>query len=198
MDTITDAGKGAYVFLDSDLEAGAIFGDDDRFLSVMEIAARGVQVEMVMPAGYVMQEFHGEEYSEDPDEVEPQHLAPGDAMLFHQVLADCAPESHDGGEVFEFTVTWTDPITRTEQVDTVSMTMDEMLAAAGTQLAKADVVVAYAEALVDVWDLDEADRGPFLDDVIARAEQAYVDTGDSDLDEIVRLLTDYRETHVHE
>ncbi len=198
MDTITDAGKGAYVFLDDEDEAAAIFGDDDRFLSVMEIAARAVQVEMIMPAGYVMAEFHGEEYSEDPEEVEPQHLAPSDAMLFHQVLADCSPEAHDGSEVFEFTVTWTDPITREARVDTLTVSMAEMLDAAGAQLAKADVVVAYAQALVDVWALPEDERGGYLDGVIGRAEQTYVETGDADLNEIALLLTEYRETHVHD
>jgi Ca-activated chloride channel homolog len=192
MDTVTDAGKGAYVYIDDEDEAAAMFGDDERFLSVMEVAARAVQVEMIMPAGYVMEEFHGEEYSEDPDEVEPQHLAPGDAMLFHQILADCTQSDHDGSETFAFTVTWTDPATREARTDTVTMTMAEMIDAAGPQLRKSDVVVAYAEALVDVWDLEPMQRGAYIGDVLQDAETAYLETGDADLREIADLLGEYR------
>jgi len=194
MDTVTDAGKGAYVYVDDEDEAAALFGDDERFVSVMEIAARGVQVEMVMPAGFVMEEFHGEEYSEDPHEVEPQHLSPGDAMLFHQVLADCTPGDHDGSEAFEFTVTWTDPVTREARVDTLTLSTAEMIDAAGPQLRKSDVVVAYAQALVDVWGLQPMDRGPYLGDVLQNAETAYLETADADLREIADLLGEYRST----
>ena len=192
MDAVTDAGKGAYVYLDGEDEAAALFGDDERFLTVMEIAARGVQVEMIMPAGYVMEEFHGEEYSEDPQDVEPQHLAPGDAMLFHQILADCTPSDHDGSEDFAFTVTWTDPVTREARTDTVTMSIAEMIDAAGPQLRKSDVVVAYAQALVDVWDRAPMERGPYLGDVVQDAETAYLETGDADLREIADLLGAYR------
>jgi len=191
MDTITDAGRGAYVYIDDEDEAAVIFGDDDRFVTVMEVAARAVGVEMVMPAGYVMEEFHGEAYSEDPTEVEPQHLAPGDAMLFHQVLTDCTPEAHDGSEEFQFTVTWQDPVTRDPREDTVTLSVAQMLAAADTQLLKADIVVAYAQALTDVWDLPVADRAAYLHELQLDAEAAYTLTGDDDLFEVAEYLALY-------
>jgi len=191
MDTVTDAGRGAYVYIDDEDEAAVIFGDDERFVSVMEIAARAVGVEMVMPAGYVMQEFHGEEYSEDPTEVEPQHLSPGDAMLFHQILTDCTPEAHDGSEEFEFTVTWEDPVTRQPQVDTVTMSVDQMIATADTQLLKADVVVAYAQGLTAVWDLPAAEQEPFLRAIEQDAQDAYAVTGDADLLEVAQYVGMY-------
>ena len=146
---------------------------------------------MIMPAGYVMQEFHGEEYSEDPQEVEPQHLAPGDAMLFHQVLTDCTPEAHDGTEAFQFTVTWVDPVTRNPQVDTVTLTVDEMLAEADTQLLKANVSVVFAMALTDVWDLPAAEREPFLTELRDTADDVYMNTGDADLAEVATYLGMY-------
>jgi Ca-activated chloride channel homolog len=191
MDGITDSGRGAYVFIDDADEAEVIFGDDERFLSVMEVAARSVQVEMIMPAGFVMDEFHGEEYSENPQEVEPQHLAPNDAMLFHQILADCAPEEHDGSEVFQFTVTWVDPVTRDPRVDTVSLTVTEMLAQADSQLLKADVLVDYAMALTGVWDLPVGEREAYLLAVQQAADDAYVATGDADLAEVSQYLAMY-------
>jgi Ca-activated chloride channel homolog len=192
MDAVSDLGKGAYVYIDTEDEAGVMFGDDERFLTVMEIAAREVQLEMVMPAGYVMEEFHGEEYSEDPSEVEPQHLAPGDAMLFHQILTDCTPDAHDGSEVFGLSVRWIDPVTRNAMTDTLTLTATDILAAAGPQLTKADVVVDYALGLAEVWYEAAGDREAYLDAIIQAAETAYVDTGDADLQEIATLLTSYR------
>ena len=192
MDAVSDLGKGAYVFIDTQDEAAVMFGDDERFLTVMEIAAREVQLEMVMPAGYVMEEFHGEEYSEDPSEVEPQHLAPGDAMLFHQILTDCTPGAHDGSEVFGLTVRWIDPVTRAPMTDMLTLTADDILAAAGPQLTKADVVVDYALGIGEVSYLPAAERQAFLDEIIEAAQTAYVDTGDSDLGEIATLLTTFR------
>ena len=171
-----------------------MFGDDDRFLTVMEIAAREVQLSMTMPAGYVMDEFHGEEYSEDPEEVEPQHLAPGDAMLYHFDLVDCADELHDGGEEFEFTATWIDPATREERVTTTRMSLEELLDEAGPQIRKANIVVRYAQALTDVWDQPADQRGAYLQEIIDLADQAYQDSGDGDLAEIKDLLERYKQT----
>ncbi len=193
MNVITDAGKGAYVYIDSNSEADHIFGDDERFLTVMEIGAREVQLSMEIPEGFVMTEFFGEEFSEDPEDVEPQHLAPNDAMVFYQKLVDCEPEAHDGTEVFTFTATWIDPLTREEREDSVSMTMDEMVAAAGAQLLKAEVITAYSRALVDVLDEANADRWDYIDEIITVANDAYFITGDADLADIVALLGEFQQ-----
>ena len=193
MNVITDAGKGAYIYIDSNSEADDIFGDDERFLTVMEIGAREVQLSMEMPEGFMMTEFFGEEVSEDPEAVEPQHLAPNDAMVFFQRLVDCTPELHDGSEEFVFSVDWIDPLTREERTDSVTMTMDEMLAAAGTQLLKADVITGYSRALVDVLDQANADRWDYIDEYITLANDAYFITGDTDLAQIVTLLGTFQQ-----
>ncbi|MEM6996716.1 MAG: VWA domain-containing protein, partial [Myxococcota bacterium] len=74
MDVVTDAGKGASVFINDAAEAQKIFGDG--FVRTMGVAARDVQVRLDMPPGFEVVRFSGEEISEDPAEVEPQHLAP--------------------------------------------------------------------------------------------------------------------------
>jgi Ca-activated chloride channel homolog len=190
MNQVTDAGKGAYVFVDDLDEAARIFGDDDRFQSVMEVAARDVQLSVQIPAGFLLTEFYGEELSQDPQEVEPQHLAPGDAMVFHQVLLDCA--GGDGSEVFTFTVRWVHPETRESHVETLQMTVDEMLAAADDNLLEAEAIVAYARGLVEVWDVTGRMRHDFVDGVLLQVEDAYQLTGDEELGEIVTLLEQYR------
>ncbi|MCA9696140.1 MAG: VWA domain-containing protein, partial [Myxococcales bacterium] len=67
MDVVTDAGKGASVFVPSNDEAWKVFGDD--FEATMAIAARNVQVELTMPPGFEIVKFSGEEFSGDPKEV---------------------------------------------------------------------------------------------------------------------------------
>ena len=69
MDHVTDIGKGASVYIDSEAEAQKIFGD--RFLSTMAVAARDVQVRLDMPPGFEIVKFSGEEFSADPTEIEP-------------------------------------------------------------------------------------------------------------------------------
>ena len=193
MNQVSDAGKGAYLHIDSPEEADRIFGDDQRFLSIMEVAARDVRLSITLPPGYSLDVFHGEEVSGDPSEVEPQHLAPGDAMLYHFVIGDCDPYHHEGTDVFDFTVTWEDPVTRETHVDTRSTSIEEMLAAAGPQIPKADVLVAYAEVLPAVsWWLPEEEGIIMLDEVIAQADAVYAETGDVDMLEIASLLEQYK------
>jgi Ca-activated chloride channel homolog len=192
MNQVSDAGKGAYVYIDTAEEADRLFGDDERFLTVMEVAAREVQLSVTLPAGYVLEVFHGEEVSGDPSEVEPQHLSPDDAMLYHFAIADCDAGNHDGSELFQFSVDWIDPVTRATNTDTIDMTLDEMVAEAGSQLLKADAVVAYAQALVRAPRLPSAERDPYLDEVIEQVEDAYDVTLDEDLLEIADLLQEYK------
>lgn len=145
MDTVTDLGRGAYVYLDSVEEADRVLGQ--RFDEVMDVAARGVQVELTMPWYFQMHEFYGEEFSENPEEIEPQHLAPGDAMVFSQVLKACAADVIVGTDPVRVKATWTEPLTYQARETVVEMTVQQLLSAGTPHLAKAKAIVAYAEAL---------------------------------------------------
>ncbi len=190
MDAVTDAGKGAYVFIDSAEEAQKMFGE--RFISNMEVAARDVQVKLTMPPSFRMAEFHGEEYSEDPDEVEPQHLAPNDAMIFHQVVESCDPNTVDLASVIKVEATFEDPFTRESKTDTFEATLEELLNARSALLRKGDAIVAYAEALraVQYWSTGSKS---VLDDAIETVEGAInALPDDDDLTEIRDLLETYK------
>jgi Ca-activated chloride channel family protein len=145
MNTVTDKGRGAYVYLDEPAEAQRVLAD--RFDEVMEIAARGVQVELVVPWYLSMVKFSGEQYSTNPAEVEPQHLAPSDAMVFDQVLRACDPSLVNGEDKVKVTARWQEPITREKMETSVELSVADLLAAPKTHLAKAKAIVAYAEAL---------------------------------------------------
>jgi Ca-activated chloride channel homolog len=81
MDQLTDAGKGAHVFLPNSQEVDLIFGD--YFTKLVEVAADRISIEMELPAGVVLESFTGEEVSTNPEErLQNIILAAGDDMTF--------------------------------------------------------------------------------------------------------------------
>ena len=145
MDTVTDKGRGAYVYLDSVEEAESILGD--RFDETMEIAARDVQVEVTLPWYFQMKKFYGEEYSENPDEVDPQHLAPGDVTVILQSIKACSADVVNDADPVRLRVTWQTPIARQSKEAVIETTLAELLVQDHARLDQASAVVAYAEAL---------------------------------------------------
>lgn len=143
MDTVTDLGKGAYVYLDSAEEAEVQF-TGERLLANLEIAARNVELAMTLPAGWTIERFHGEQIDTDPEAVRDQHLAPNDAMLYHMVLRDCGA---DPDAPFGLSASWQEARSATTHEDAVSLTVAEMVTAEGTQVDKANAVLAWANGL---------------------------------------------------
>lgn len=145
MDDVTDAGKGASIFISTAAEAQRIFGD--QFVSTFSVAVRDVQVRLDLPPGFEVVKFSGEEISTDPAEVEPQHLAPDDTMVFHQRIATCAPELVLDETPITVTARFEDPLTGEESEVQVTATFAELLAGDQAQLRKGAAVFGYAEAL---------------------------------------------------
>jgi len=145
MDIVTDKGRGAYVYLDNPGEATDMFVK--RFDEVMDVAARGVQVELTMPWYFQIHKFYGEEYSSNPKEIEPQHLAPSDAMIFNHVLKACDPSVVDPADTITVRAKWKTPLGYVDQQTEVTMKVADLLAAQKQGLPKAKAIVAYAEAL---------------------------------------------------
>jgi Ca-activated chloride channel family protein len=80
MDQLTDAGKGAHVFL-PDNEVNLIFGD--YFTKLVEVAADQIAIEMTLPQDVTLESFTGEEVSTNPEErLQNIILAAGDDMTF--------------------------------------------------------------------------------------------------------------------
>lgn len=179
MDVVTDAGRGAYVYLDDPAEADAIFGS--RFDEVMEVAARGVQIELTMPWYFSLEKFSGEMYSPDPDAVKPQHLAPSDAMVLHQSLVACDPAVINNADPIQMRVTWKTPLTYQDQESILATTVGDLLAADKPHLAKGLAIVAYAEAL-------KTGKAEDLTAALARVDAANVNGTDPELNEISDLI----------
>jgi Ca-activated chloride channel family protein len=150
MDEVTDAGKGAYVFVDRPAEAHRMF--EDGFVPNMMVAARNVQMELTLPWYFGIKEFHGEEYSKDPAEIEPQHLAPNDAMSFHQIIQSCGGATIYESDSVKAKATYQDPITLEEHTSELTVPIGDLVSANATQLHKGDVIVAYAQSFIVIGD----------------------------------------------
>ena len=145
MDQVTDAGKGASVFIPEASEATRVF--KDGFVNTLMIAARDVQVEIELPPGFAIDRFSGEEYSDVASEVEPQHLAPNDAMVFHQRISTCAPEAVSAESSVTVTARYLDAATLVAKEVSVTRSFGEMLAEKALRLRKGAALVAYVDAL---------------------------------------------------
>jgi len=186
MDTITDVGKGAYIYIPDAAEAERMF-TGERFLSNLELAARNIRLELTLPPGFVLDEFHGEEASQDPTEVKPQHLAPNDSMLYHMDLAYC-DSAANADRQFDFVVTWEDVDTRESRVETISASFDDLILADSTELTKADAILAYAQ-LFDALRVSTSGGADERNEVDSRIDDALsLLPGDADLLEVQSLL----------
>lgn len=182
MDIVTDKGRGAYIYLDKAGEANEMFVN--RFDEVMEIAARGVQVELTMPWYFQMHKFYGEEFSSDPKEIEPQHLAPGDAMVLNQVLKACDTSVINPADTITVRLKWKTPLAYLDQQSEVTVTIADLLAAQKPGLPKAKAIIAYAEAL-------KSPSKQAFDDALAKIQNADPMGTDAALQEIAKLIAAY-------
>ncbi|MCP4868699.1 MAG: VWA domain-containing protein [Proteobacteria bacterium] len=192
MDELTDLGRGAYFYIDSAAEAEERFAAD-RLPSAFELAALDVQLAVTLPPGFVVDEFRGEEIGDTPSEVTPQHLAPNDQMLYSLDLLDCSADADSIDHELTFVVEWTHPATGAAMVDSLTVSVAELLAGPRAELDKASTLVAYAQAFEAMGPLTNAERGAHLDAIIEQATSASVTlSGDPDLDEVLAILGTWR------
>ena len=142
-----------------------------------------------------MLEFHGEEYSEDPDEVDPQHLAPNDAMIYHQIITSCDPSIPTMADLITVTATYETPLTREERRETIEATLGSLLLSDSPELVEGTAIVEYARALSDVQGLHGEAAASRLSEALELVRDAIERVGDDeDLLEIEALLDAYRAT----
>ena len=147
VDSLTDAGKGASVFVPSSEEAHRMFGE--RFSEVMGVAARDVGVALDLPPGFRMLRFSGEEYSTEPEDVEPQNLSPNDAMVFFQQMETCAPGLVTATTPISLRLRYKDAITFADREATLTTTFGEIVGSGSPVFLKGRAVFEYATALRD-------------------------------------------------
>ncbi len=188
MDTVTDLGRGAALFIGDEDEAQRMLGEG--FLEVMEVAARNVQVRMDLPQGVRMTAFSGEEFSTEQEEIEPQHLAPNDTMIFQEHLSACAPEILDDAEI-TIAVEWQDATSFEPRTAQLTLPWSALSEGRLDQLWKGEAVYLYALAIKSFRDHGRAS------DAYARAKAKWwqaqlmaesLNAHDRDLSEIRQVM----------
>lgn len=187
MNAVTDAGRGAYIFIDEASEASKMFVD--RFPESVLVAARGVQIELTLPPYFKIQKFFGEEYSPDPAKVRPQHLAPDDSFILYQIIRACDPGLINALDPYRVQATWRDPVTGATRQAVQETTLGGLGIDDGN-LAKAAAIVAYAEALKQLTPLTPAERVTLLSETLTLVQQTDPNQSDPDLVEIAGLIGD--------
>ncbi len=185
MDTVTDLGKGAYLYIPDAAEAEKMFSGS-RVYANTEIAALNVRLQVTLPSMFVVREFHGEQISSIPTEVRPQHLSPNDSMLYHLQLEDCGSEEEETG--FIFTATWQSPFSGEPRTLSRTLTLSELLLAPATNLEKADLVIAYARLLVNASSLSAEDQETRRLDLLGQINTYLETSEDPDMMEISAVL----------
>jgi len=145
MNIVTDRGRGAYIYLDSDTEAKRMFAD--RFDETMEIAARGVELELTLPWYFNVEATSAEHTGRKPSDVKGQHLAPSDAMVFLQSLSVCNPAVIQNTDLVTIRATWKNPLSYEDRLTEFTTTVQALLEGPKPTLPKGKAIVAYAEAL---------------------------------------------------
>jgi Ca-activated chloride channel family protein len=215
MNAFTDKGRGAYLFLDGEGEITRLL-EERAFVAAFDLAVKDVRLKMVMPPGWQVVEFHGEQISERAAEVTPQYLSSNDQMIYHLKLATALAPEEALGQSFQFEAEFTPLGGRPGRVS-VQPTVAEMLsgaqpgavgaaapAAAGSpaatvppEILKGDAVVAYAEMLKRIGYPLEQHREENLAAWSRASEEvqlALEATQDRELAEIAALLERYGRT----
>jgi Ca-activated chloride channel homolog len=177
LDEISDEGRGSYLIVDSPAEAQRTLRGD-AFLAALDLSAREVELELTLPEGLVIDEFAGEQISENQDDVWPQHLAPNSQMLYSFQLVDCAEEEELDDRQIGLRVQWLEPFTGGVQETELSVRLSELISGPTNHVLKADAIVRYAR-LMGQQPLDPA--------LIPEVRLAL--PADPDLEEIEQLLT---------
>ncbi|UCF98832.1 MAG: von Willebrand factor type A domain-containing protein [Spirochaetaceae bacterium] len=195
MNTVTDRGRGAYLFVDSQAEIDRILRED-VFIASFDLAVKDVRLKMVMPAGWKMEEFHGEQVSARAEDIVPQYLSPNDQMIYHLTVSSDLPLSQAGTQEFEFEAEYA-PIGARRDRLAVKSTVAEMLAREKRQILKGDAVVAYAEMLKSLefpLDAHRRENVDSLEEALQRITEINEMLKDPELEDIVALLELYGET----
>lgn len=184
LNKLTEAGRGAYVYIDRTDEAKRIFVD--RFSEVMDLAARQVSVSMKLPDYLAVQQYYGEQQSFTTAAIEPQNLGAGDAMIFPMTVRSCLGDLLDASDTIDVTVDWKMPVTLYAATASASVTLADLTGQGAAPIRKANAVVAYAEALKSL------DRKR-LEGAYCAVKAAYTDGGSTDLelDEIAALMRNH-------
>jgi Ca-activated chloride channel family protein len=204
MDTFTDKGRGAYLFIDSESEIERIL-EESNFIANFDLAVKNVRLKMVMPPGWQLEEFHGEQISAKAADIVPQYLAPNDQMIYHMTISRKEEDSTEEGNSvrqdqkqeapFIFEAEYT-PLGGAKDILRLEASVSDMLAGQ-RQILKGDAVVEYAELLKEIHTPLTENKEKNLrvfDKAAGNIREINKEINDPELSDILTMLAKYRKT----
>jgi Ca-activated chloride channel family protein len=186
---LTAVGHGTSLFVGDAQEGWRAF--HERFMSTMAVAARDVSVRVELPPGFrpAGADEAAEAVSPWSDPV-PADLPAGRAIVFHEALESCAPDSLDATSPLTVQVSWRDAADLAPRETSVELDFGQAMQAAPSRMLAGRAIVAYADALA-AWQAaeDEAEKQAAIAEampVIEKALDALPE--DEQLQEISELL----------
>ena len=146
LDSLTERGKGAYVFLGSGAEVDAVFGD--RFVSLIETIANDVHFKLQLPPSLGMQTFYGEEASTVKERVQAIHYFANTSQMF---LSDLKVRggNHYLKDDIMLTIEYEDAEASQSRVEEFVWNLGD-IAGNAANLDKATLLTRFAKGLADI------------------------------------------------
>ncbi len=180
LDELTERGRGASIFLSSENETDAVFGE--RFVALIENAASDVHFRLQLPESLTLRAFYGEEASSSRGRVQSVHYASGTTQMY---LANLVNPSGTiaAAERIELRIEYEDPKSaRAESADFSWSAADlgispggKVPARAGFNLTKARMVATFGYHLRAM-----AERYAHVSSVWEKEAQVWQVPGDRD------------------
>jgi Ca-activated chloride channel family protein len=142
LDTLTEKGKGAYLFLGIKAAIPRVFGED--FISLLETVARNVHFQATFPKDLHLDIFYGEEVSTEKEKVQPIHYFANSSQLF---LLDLAGAVKEANSQFSLKIEYEDPISGAQKEQALSRSVGQIKESGGKNVAKARLIMAFASLM---------------------------------------------------
>lgn len=145
LDTLTEKGKGAYVFLGSEAVVDRILGAG--FESLTRTIAHDVRFSLDLPESLGMAKFYGEESSADPEDVKPIHYFADTSQVFLQDL-----RMRDGrlvsSDPVSLKIVWRDASTDEPREKVWNTTVGGLLEGDKHNVQKARALMSWSDLLI--------------------------------------------------
>jgi Ca-activated chloride channel homolog len=140
LDELTEAGKGAYLYLGNESEVDAVFGR--RFASLIETVAHDVHFRLTLPPSLRMRTFYGEEASEQRERVQSVHYFAGTTQMLLSDLELTGPSLNMNDEIL-LSIDYEDPDAGQPQVEEFALRLGDFYGPSA-DLAKAHLLMGFA------------------------------------------------------
>lgn len=140
LDTLTEKGKGAYLFLGSEKAIDKVFGS--HFISLLETIARDVHFKTTLPDSLKLDVFYGEEVSSEKEKVQAIHYFANTSQLF---LLDLKGKANPNS-IFNLAIEYSDPNNDEKKIEEFSFDQAS-INQEKNRLAKAKLIMAFTKLL---------------------------------------------------